>query len=400
MKYDFTAILERSGHDAMAVDDIPTYGAAVKEGFSIIPMWVADMNFPVFPGITEAIQERLSHPHFGYFLPTKEYYESIMKWHRDRYQNQELTEESIGYENGVMGCTVSAIHTFTEPGEAVLLHSPTYIGFMEVLKNTGRKAVLSDLVRDEQGIWRMDYQDMEQKIKENRIHFVIFCSPHNPSGRVWEREEIERALEVFKKCNCVVLSDEIWADIVMPGYHHIPTQTVSEDAKQRTIAMYAPTKTFSLAGLVGAYHVIYNDYLRDRMEYTAESTHYNAMNVLSFHSLLGAYQEEGRRWVDELCQVLDRNIEYVYRFFTDEVEGITLARPQGTYMLYLDCSRWCRDHAVSLEELLKAGIEVGVIWQDGRPFQRPDTIRINVALPFVKIEEAVARLKTYVFCER
>lgn len=227
MKYDFTTILNRSGHDAMAVDNIPTYGTKVKEGFSVIPMWVADMNFPVFPGLVEAMQERLKQPHFGYFRPTEEYYSKIVTWHEKRYGTTGLTKEQIGYENGVLGCAVTAMRTFTAPGEGVLMHSPTYVGFMETLRDNGRKAVLSDLVMDEQGIWRMDYEDMEQKIKENHIHFVIFCSPHNPSGRVWEREEIEKAMALFAKYDCVVVSDEIWADIVMPGYKHVPTQSIS-----------------------------------------------------------------------------------------------------------------------------------------------------------------------------
>lgn len=397
MKYDFTTILNRSGHDAMAVDNIPAHGAKVKEGFSIIPMWVADMNFPVFPGLIEAMQERLTHPHFGYFVPTEEYYGAITNWQEKRYGTTGLTKEFIGYENGVMGCAVTAMRTFTAPGEAVLMHSPTYIGFTHMLQDNGRKAVLSDLVRDEQGIWRMDYEDMEQKIKDNKIHFVIFCSPHNPSGRVWEKEEIEKAMALFAKYDCVVLSDEIWADIIMPGYHHIPTQSISEDAKKRTIAMYAPTKTFSLAALTGAYHVVYNAHMRERMQHTAAATHYNSMNVLSYHALIGAYQEEGMLWVDELCQVLDKNIEYVYRFFNEEIDGITLARAQGTYMMYLDCSEWCKKHGKTLDELLRAGIEVGVIWQDGRPFKRPDSIRMNVALPFARVEEAVNRLREYVF---
>jgi hypothetical protein len=153
----------------------------------------------------------------------------------------------------------------TAPGEEILLHAPTYVGFTHVLENTGRNAVHSDLIRDEQGVWRMDYEDMDRKLKEHKIHLAIFCSPHNPTGRVWERWEIERAMEIYAKNDCVVISDEIWSDIIMPGFRHIPTQSVSEDAKQRSIAFYAPSKTFSLAGLIGSYHVVYNDRLRDRL---------------------------------------------------------------------------------------------------------------------------------------
>lgn len=397
MKYDFTTILDRKGHDAIAVDTIPIPDAEVAEGFSVIPMWVADMNFPTLPTILEAVSERLKHPHFGYFMLPDEYFDSIIGWHKDRFGVEGLTKECIGYENGVLGCVASALQAFTAPGEAILLHSPTYIGFTGTMNNNGRKMVLSDLVRDENGVWRMDYEDMEKKIVENHIHCAIFCSPHNPTGRVWEREEIEKAMEIYQKHDCIVISDEIWSDIVLPGAKHIPTQSVSEDAKNRTIAVYAPTKTFNLAGLVGSYHVIYNSYLRDRVVKVSEMSHYNMTNVLSVHALIGAYKPEGREWVDELCQVLGSNVDYAYDYITKNFKGVSLAKPQGTYMLYLDCEEWCKEHGKTMDELLKAGVRVGVIWQDGRPFNRPYAVRINLAVPHVRVVDAMDRLDKYVF---
>lgn len=397
MKYDFTTILDRKGHDAIAVDSIPIPGAEVAEGFSAIPMWVADMNFPTLPTILAEVGERLKHPHFGYFALSDEYFDSIIRWHKDRFGVEGITKEDIGYENGVLGCVASALQAFTAPGEAVLLHSPTYIGFTGTMNNNGRKMILSDLVRDENGVWRMDYEDMEQKIVENHIHCAIFCSPHNPTGRVWEREEIEKAMEIYRKHDCVVISDEIWSDIVLPGAKHIPTQSVSEDAKNRTIAVYAPTKTFNLAGLVGSYHVIYNSYLRDRVAKVSEMSHYNMTNVLSVHALIGAYKPEGREWVDELCQVLGSNVDYAYDYITRKFKGVSLAKPQGTYMLYLNCEEWCKEHGKTMDELLRAGVRVGVIWQDGRPFNRPYAIRMNLAVPHARVEDAMDRLDKYVF---
>ena len=396
MKYDFTSIIDRTDKDALAVDVIPFEGAKIEEGFSKIPMWVADMNFATAPSIQKAVAERLSHPAFGYFIPRKEYYSAIMKWHKDRYENAMPTPSDIGYENGVLGCLASAVSAFTAPGEAILLHSPTYIGFSYVLKDTGRKAVLSDLYRDKDGIWRMDYEDMDRKIKADKIHFAIFCSPHNPAGRVWEKEEIEKAMEIYAKNDCIVFSDEIWADITL-GNKHIPTQTVSEDAAKRTIACYAPTKTFNLAGLIGSYHIIYNRYLKDRMDRQSDATHYNDMNVLSMYALLGAYTKEGEEWVDELNEVLKKNVDYAYEYIKTNFKGVDLAKPEGTYMLYLDCEKWCKDNGKTLDELIKAGIEVGVIWQDGRPFNRPFAIRMNLALPYSQIVEAFDRLNKYVF---
>ena len=397
MTYDFTTIMDRRGRDALAVDVIPLEGATVDEGFDRIPMWVADMNFATVPTIQEHIINRVNHPAYGYFNPTEEYFNSIMKWQSERNNVTGLTAEAIGYENGVLGCLAAATQAFTAPGEAVLLHSPTYIGFTHVFEDNGRKMVLSDLVQDENGIWRMDYEDMDRKIKEHKIHFAVFCSPHNPTGRVWEREEIEKAMEVYKNNNCVVISDEIWSDLTLNGYKHIPTQSVSEDARMRTIAIYAPSKTFNLAGLIGSYHIIYNPYFRDRVRKQSELSHYNHMNVLSMHALIGAYRPEGYVWVDELRDVLSGNVDFAYQYILDNFPGVKLAKPQGTYMLYLDCEEWCKTKGITIEELIRAGIRVGVIWQDGRPFHRPYAIRINLALPRSRVEEAFRRLHEYVF---
>ena len=397
MKYDFTSIIDRTGKDAIAVDIIPFSEASVQEGFSRIPMWVADMNFATAPTIQEAVIERTKHPAFGYFDPTDEYYNSIISWQKTRNGVEGLTKEEIGYENGVLGCVASALQAFTAPGEAVLLHSPTYIGFTGTLENNGRKIILSDLKQDENGVWRMDYEDMDRKIRENHIHFAIFCSPHNPCGRVWEREEIEAAMEVYRKNDCVVISDEIWSDLTLSGHKHIPTQSVSEDAKNRTIAIYAPSKTFNLAGLIGSYHIIYNPYLRDRVRKQSSLSHYNSMNVLSMHALIGAYRPEGQEWLDELREVLTGNVDYAYNYIRENFKGVNLAKPEGTYMLYLDCEEWCACHGVSMDELIRAGISVGVIWQDGRPFNRPWAIRMNLAVPLSLVKEAMRRLDEYVF---
>ena len=307
MKYDFISIIDRHNMDAIAVDGLGVgemSPSKPKEGFDVIPMWVADMNFLTVPTIPEAIIERAKHPAYGYFAPREEYFQSIIDWQMKRNGVAGLTKEHIGYENGVLGCVISALTAFAAPGDAVLLHSPTYIGFTGCIGNNGFKMVHSPLKKDENGIWRMDFEDMDAKIKANNIHVAVFCSPHNPCGRVWEKWEIEKAMEVYKANDCVVISDEIWSDLILDGYKHIPTQSVSEDARNRTIAVYAPSKTFNLAGLVGSYHIIYNKYLRDRVVAKSSKPHYNEMNVLSMHALIGAYKPEGYEWVDELRQVL------------------------------------------------------------------------------------------------
>lgn len=397
MKYDFNSIIDRQGKDAIAVEQIPFADAEVEEGFSRIPMWVADMNYATVPTIQDAIIERTKHPTFGYFNLREEYYEKIIEWQNKRNGVEGLDKEAIGYENGVLGCVSSAAQAFSAPGEAVLLHAPTYIGFTHSLEAIGRKIVHSNLVQDENGIWRMDYEDMDRKLKEEHIHFAVFCSPHNPCGRVWTREEIEKAMEIYAKNDCVVVSDEIWSDLTLEGYKHIPTQSVSEDARNRTISVYAPSKTFNLAGLIGSYHIIYNPYLRDRVRKQAEMSHYNNVNVLSMYALIGAYQPEGYEWVDELKHVLTENVEYAYTYIKEHFLGVELAKPEGTYMLFLDCEKFCRTHGMDMDELIRAGIRVGVIWQDGRPFHGPYAIRLNLALPHVLVVEAMERLEKYVF---
>lgn len=396
MKYDFETAVDRFGKDSISANIVP-WDVTPDEGFSRIPMWCADMSFVAAPPVMKAINKRLEFQSFGYFELSDEYFDSIISWQSRRNGVQGLMKEHIGYENGVLGGVSSAIQALSAPGDKILLHSPTYIGFTRVLNDIGRTAVHSPLVRDEHGVWRMDYADMDRKIKENGIHLAIFCSPHNPCGRVWEREEIEKAMEVFAANHCVVISDEIWSDIVMPGYKHIPTQSVSDDAKTRTVAFYAPSKTFSLAGLIGSYHIIYNPYLRDRVTRQGELSHYNDCNVLSMHALIGAYSAEGEEWADEMISVIDENFAYACDFIGKNFPGVQVMRPQGTYMLFLDCGEWLAAHDSTLRELEYRGVRAGVIWQNGEDFFGKNSIRINLALPKALLTEALERLKKYAF---
>ena len=281
----------------------------------------------------------------------------------------------------------------------MLLQSPAYIGFTHVLENNGYRIVHNPLVQDEAGVWRMDYEDMERKIVENGVHAAIFCNPHNPCGRVWEPGEIRRAMEIFEKHRVWVVSDEIWSDLLLDGHRHTPAQSVSEYARTHTAAFYAPSKTFNLAGLVGSYHIIYDDWLRERQAKEASLSAYNSMNVLSMHALIGAYSPEGEAWVDELCAVLSGNVRFAVEHIRARWKGVTLQQPQGTYMLYLHCQDACLARGITMDELLRLGTDVGVAWQDGRPFGDPWSIRMNLALPLWKVKEAFDRLDRYVFPE-
>lgn len=398
MKFDFTTIYDRRGKDAMAVDaveKIPTFQP--NECFDAIPMWVADMNFATAPSVNAEIAKRIEHPLYGYYMTPDEYYDAIIRWHETRNGVTGLEKEHIGYENGVLGGLMSALNAVCARGDKVLVHAPTYIGFTGSIENAGYHIVTSDLKQDRYGIWRMDFFDMEMKIKKNDIRAVVFCSPHNPTGRVWEREELEQFMDMAQRLNVAVISDEIWSDLTLRGYKHIPLQSVSEDARNRTIALYAPSKTFNLAGLIGSYHIIYNEALHKRVKKEASTCHYNSMNVLSMHALIGAYSDEGAQWVDELREVLTANVKYACKFIRKNFKGVNVQQPEGTYMLFLDCEGYCKRSGRSLDEVKKAGYEVGVIWQDGRPFHGPHHIRMNLALPTARVEEAMQRLKDYVF---
>ena len=395
MSFDFDTMLDRVGHDAMAVEALGKLDgfapSTPKSGYDPIPMWVADMSFPTAPAVVRAIIERAEHPAFGYYQPPRAYFDAIIAWQRDRHGLEGLEPEHIGYQNGVLVGLTSAMSAFTEPGDAVLVHSPTYIGFTHTIKSAGRRLVRSPMIRDADGVWRMNYADMAERIERYGIKLAVLCSPHNPCGRVWKREELECAAEVFEAHDVVVVADEIWADIVFEGHEHLPFVSVSSDARERTIMLAAPSKTFNLAGLIGSYDIVFNPKLRERLHAASKASGYNSMNVLSMHALLGAYSAEGAKWADELVRVLEQNTRITCDFI-DRTPGLEAAQPEGTYMVFVDCSEWCTARGATLDTLLHALWDVGVAVQDGRPFGGTCHIRMNVALPERKLAEALGRM--------
>lgn len=400
MQYDFSTILERKGQDAKALDALGVLATAPKAPqapFDAIPMWVADMNFPLFPGIFDKITERLKLAHCGYFDIRPELLYAVKAWQQQRHGRHDLDFVDIGYQNGVLGGLASALKVFCNDGDGVLLHSPTYTGFTRVLDNNGYKAVLSPLKLDSNGIWRMDFADMEKKIKEHKLHTGILCSPHNPTGRVWERAELEELFDLYRRYDVQVIADEIWSDIILSSQPHVAAQTVNEDAKMRTIALYSPSKTFSIAGLIASYHIIHNPYWRDRMEKVSSLSNYNNLNLLSMYAVLGAYTEAGEMWRQELCQVLAGNSEIIADYFRTYIPHLQFSRPQGTYMYFVDCSAYCKAEQLTLDELLDRAWRVGVAVQDGRYFNGNCHFRMNFALPTSRVTEALERLHRYVF---
>ncbi|MBQ4627602.1 MAG: aspartate aminotransferase, partial [Clostridia bacterium] len=186
-------------------------------------------------------------------------------------------------------------------------------------------------------------------------------------------------------------------DIILSGHKHIPIQTINDDTKERTVALYAPSKTFNLAGLVGSYHIIYNKRLRDRVNKESSLSHYNSMNVLSMYALIGAYKEEGYEWVDELREVITGNVDFAVEYIRSNFNGVSVEKPQGTYMVFIDCKEYLERHKLTLNDLLKRGWDVGVTWQDGTQHGGTTHIRLNLALPLSRVREAFERMKKYVF---
>lgn len=208
-------------------------------------MWVADMSFGTCPEILTAFRARFNYPIFGYFSLPDRYYQSIIGWHMNRHGG--IAQDDIGYENGILGGISNALNCFAAPGNPVLVHTSTYPGFTRCINANGYRLVDSELVQDSKSITRMNHAEMDKLLDEQRIHVVLLCSPHNPTGRVWEHEELEEAMALFARHGCIVLSDEIWSDVILGKHKHIPIQSVSDEARKRTISFYSSSKTFITA---------------------------------------------------------------------------------------------------------------------------------------------------------
>lgn len=399
MKYDFTTILDRKNKESRSYDSIGKIGnpSVPNKDFDTIPMFVSDMDFIIAPSIQKELEERLKHPIFGYFDTPEWLYESIVNWHVKTKNMTNLKNEHIGYQNDVLGGLVSALRALNKPGDSILLHAPTFVGFVNIINSLGYKSVLSELIPDENGIYRMNYSDMDKKIKENNIKTVILCSPHNPLGRMWDESELKLASEVFEKNSCTIISDEIWSEIELNGKKHYPTQNATTYLKNNTIALYSPNKGFNIAGLNISYHIIYNDDLRKKVETSSNLTYYNSPNILSMYALKGAYTQDGLEWLKEMQEVISKNINYTYDFINDNFKDINVIKPEGTYILFLDCEKWIKNNNITMDELLEKGYKYGIGWSDGRPFNAKYGIRLNLGIHFEKVQEMLYRLKKYIF---
>ena len=391
MKYDFDTVIERNHTNCLKYDFKTERG--MEE--DVLPLWVADMDFQTLPEIRSRLQEVVSHGIFGYSDGKEDYFTAVQGWYA-RHFGWEIKKEWLIKTPGVVYAIAAAVAAYTNEGDAVLIQQPVYYPFGQMIRENKRKLVNNPL-QQRDGHYEIAFADFEQKIVEHHVKLFLLCSPHNPVVRVIEEWELKKLGDICIRHHVIVLSDEIHSDFTYPGHTHHVFASLGEVYANQCVICTAPSKTFNLAGLVGSYHIIFNKMLRDRVEAKSRKSHYNTMNVLSMHALIGAYEAEGYTWVNELCQVLSENVDYAVNHIRDYYRGIEVSKPQGTYMLFLDCEDWCEENYKSLDELLKAGWDVGVAWQDGRPFHQEYGIRMNLALPLSRVKEAFERLDEYVF---
>ncbi len=389
MAYNFDKIINR--HDTNSLKwDAPkfSFSKSYCESRDIIPMWIADMDFETPEFIIDAIKKRLEHPLFGYSYIADDFYEAIGKWQKARYNQDGVGRANVAYQNSVLGGLAAALMAFSQPGDKVMLHTATYTGFQSTISNLGRTMVFSDLVKDDKGIFRMDYEAMDKRLSAGDIPVFVFCSPHNPSGRVWEKEEIIKLVDICEKHGVVLVSDEIWADfIVDENKSHIPTTSVSEKAKAITIALCAPSKTFNLAGLVGAYSLCFNPVMNKKLARAAGATHYNLPSVLSTAAMTAAY-EGGAAWVDERNAYIRKNMQYLVDCL-NKFDGVKTYMPEATYLIWTDVSGTGR----TIDDIFADLKSVGIIVNDGRDFKGDGYVRFNCSCPFSVIEDACNRLQ-------
>lgn len=353
-----------------------------------IPMGIADMDLATPDFVIEAIQKRLEHPILGYFKPDQRFYDAIQGWQKKTYGIDGPYREEVICQTSVLGGVASALKTLTCTGEAVMVHAPGYFNFAQIIMGLGRQIVTSRLLWTGDQ-YAVDYEDMEQKAVDHQVKAFLLCSPHNPAGRVWSREELEKIAAVCERHKIPVIADEIWADLVF-SHTHIPFYTVSPWAADHTIAMYAPTKTFNMAGITIAYGVVKNPELRERFQGHCKSSHYNLPNVLSVEAMTAAY-ESGTEWKDRLCGYLKGNTEMAAAFFHRNYPELIVPEPQGTYLLWLDFTRM----NIGSDQLLERFGKAGLYFNDGRSCINygDGCLRMNAAMPRERLKQVLRRFK-------
>lgn len=384
MKYNFDELTKRRGTGCVKWDEAPSS--------DVIPMWVADMDFAVAPAIQEAIRKRAEHPVFGYTYVQDDYYEAIISWFQRRHQ-WTLSREHILYTTGVVPAMSVAIKALTLPGEKVLILSPDYNCFFSSVKNNGCEVAESVLQmnRSSQGRFEVDWEDFEAKCADEKCTVFLLCNPHNPTGRVWMREELQRMSDICHRHQVRIVSDEIHGELIMPGYQFCPMGTVDESA----IVLNSPSKSFNIAGLQTANIICTDTATRRRIERVININEVCDLNPFGPVALIAAYNES-EEWLDELNQYIWGNYTALCDFVAKHIPQWKVMPIEGTYLAWVDCSGCCDDMAAYCDRLLqgaKVWLNPGTMYgpQSGQGY-----LRINMACPRSLMMEALNRIKEFI----
>ncbi|MEW6009747.1 MAG: cystathionine beta-lyase [Methanobacterium sp.] len=395
MKYDFNQIINRKKTNCLKWDGISSY----FECEDLLPLWVADMDFPVAQPIVDALKKRAAHPFYGYTLPGKGVIESVIDrmWKKFKWK---IKPEWILFTPGVVPALHVAVRSLTQPGDEILLQEPVYHPFFGVVKNSGCH-IINNPLKLVKGRYEMDYVNLESKFHKNtrrlknksRIKAIIFCNPHNPVGRVWEKEEIKKMGEIVIGNGAVVISDEIHCEILFKGYEHISFATISPEFEQNCIVCTSPSKTFNLAGLEVSAIIIPNDEIRERYINT-QSGIVPLPNLFGYTALEVAYKQ-GDEWLEQVMSYLQENLEFLKKYFTSRIPQIKIIEPQGTYLIWLDCRELGLDNE-SLKDFMQHKARVGL--EDGYIFGEKGSgfMRMNIACPRIILEQAAERIEKQV----
>ena len=382
MKYNFDEIIERRGTNSYKWD-------LVKED-GVIPMWVADMDFQTAPCIIEALQKRVAHGIFGYTLVPDSYYEAIINWFSRRHQ-WKIEKDWILYTSGVVPAISSCLKAICMPGEKVLVQTPVYNCFFSCIKNSGCEVLENELKRVGNCTYEIDFEDFERKCADEKTTAFILCNPHNPAGRVWKKEELERMNDICLKHNVKIIADEIHCELVMPGYHYTPFASISETCRDNCVVLNSPSKSFNIAGLQIANIICSDAALRRRINRALNINEVCDVNPFGVIALQAAYNE-GEEWLDELNQYLYENYQAVKEFFNSELPQVRVTRLEGTYLVWLDILPFELSSDEAYEKLMNDG---KVFVNSGTMYGRKagqGYLRLNIACPRKTLMQGLIRI--------
>ncbi len=378
---EFSKVIERDHTNCLKYD----FRVARGMPADILPLWVADMDFQISSYIQDAIEKQVRHGIYGYSEAGKDYFEAVSSWLKQQHgwvvQPQWLVKTP-----GVVFALAMAVKAFTNVGDGVLIQKPVYYPFSGVILDNKRKVVDNTLTLGEDGRYHIDFEDFEEKVVNEDVKLFFLCNPHNPVGRVWEREELERLGDICYRHNVIVVSDEIHSDFVWKGKHQVFAD-LKEEYREISVTCTAPSKTFNIAGLQVSNIFIPNTRLRHQFKRQLDASGYSQLNAVGIVACEAAYRD-GREWYDGVCSYIKENIEYVGKYLEENIPGVKLLKPEGTYLLWLDF-RELHLSDTALEDLIikKAGLwlDSGAIFGDaGKGFQR-----INAACPREILEKAL-----------